>query len=402
MKDYQLMCTSCHSTYEPSRIYPRCCCNEPLEVKIDLVGKRIMEGGSVKQTSLERYFDFLPLKHLKREAMLNEGFTALVGSEQMAETLKVGRLLFKNETQNPTWSFKDRGTAVAIQHALSLGYGKIGTVSTGNMAASVAAYGNKAGLKTYIFVNEGIAEEKLAPVAIYGAHVIKVRGEYDKMYDESLRIGEAHHISFLNSDVPWRVEGSKTIAYEICEQLDFKVPDFVLVPTSSGGNVRGIIKGFEEFYQCGLIEAMPTIVCVQASGCSPIYNAYIKGAKTIERFDNPHTMAHAIGNPYPPSGNQVLRKLAEIKGMVTVVEEGAIIPAQKALASLGIFGQPASAVPLAAVRQLQQQGILTEKDTVVCLASGSGLKHTSVLSKHHLPVHTCNLEDLSAFIGGIK
>lgn len=398
MKKTDLVCTRCGEIFPITGVYPRCdICNEPLEVKKVTEG-RIKDGNTLNQTILERYEDFFPFKGIREDICLHEGFTPLVASARLAAELGVKAVHLKNETENPTWSFKDRGTSAGIQHALKLGYKKIGTVSSGNMAASIAAYGAKAGLKTFILVSADLPPEKLNPIAIYNPVLIRVQGDYENLYYESLKIGQKQAIYFINSDVPFRVEGSKTIAFEICEQLGFAVPDYVVVPTSSGGNLRGIIKGFEEFKLCGLIDRMPRIVCAQARGCAAIYNAHENNHAKISRVEKPDTIAHAIENPLPPSGNAILRKLRENDWIAVAVSDEEIIHAQKRLAGEGIFGQPAAAVPLAAVRQLAGKGVIGSNDTVVLIVTGGGLKYTAAFERHDLQVADCRMEGLREFM----
>lgn len=398
MENKKLKCTNCNKLFDISKVYYRCdVCNEPIELECTENGK-INEGNVLNQSILQRYSDFYPFINLDEDLSLGEGFTALVEARGLAKEIGINKLYFKNESQNPTWSFKDRGTYVGVQHALKLGYKKIGTVSTGNMAPSVAAYGSKVNLETFILVNKNIAPEKMNPISIYKPHLIKVDGDYGNMYYESLKIGEENDIYFINSDSPFRVEGSKTIAFEICEQLNFKMPDYIVVPTSAGGNIRGIEKGFREFKKSGLIDEIPKIICAQATGCSPIVKAYEEDKLEIQRFEKPKTIAHAIENPYPPSGNNVLRMLKKNGGMAISVSEEEIIKAQGLLAEIGLFVQPASAVSIAAVKKLKSQGKLTEKDEVVCILTGSGLKYTAAFEFHDLKSETCKLEELSDFI----
>lgn len=398
MNKEKLVCTNCGESYDKETKNFRCDkCGEPIELEEVKEGK-ISDGNPLGQTLLERYKDFYPSLSTENNFSLNEGFTSLVSVDDMAKEYGISGLYFKNETQNPTWSFKDRGTVTGVLRAMNLGYKKIGTVSTGNMATSVAAYGARAGLDTYILVKKGIAEEKLKPIAIYGAKLIEVEGDYSKLYDESLAIGHENDIYFINSDVPYRVEGYKTMAFEICEQLGFEAPDYVIVPTSAGGDIRGIEKGFREFYKLGLIDKLPKMVAVQASGCSPIYNAFREGKLEISRVADPETIAHAIENPYPPSGNQVLRMLKKNGGLALGVDDVDILKSQKKLASLGLFVQPASATSLAAVEKLYKEKLLKESDNVVCVLTGSGLKYTAALDEHDLDVYTCKLEELNDFI----
>jgi threonine synthase len=398
MRDLKLICTKCQKTFSIDQIHYVCDhCHEPLELEMIKQGK-ICEGNVLEQTIIERYANFFPFSSINREISLGEGFTPLVKSTKLAAALGINHLYFKNETQNPTWSFKDRGTLSGIQHAIASGYKRIGTVSTGNMAVSVAAYGSRAGLETFVFVNKSIAPEKLNPIAMHHPHLIKVAGDYGDLYFESLRIGKENDIYFINSDVPFRVEGYKTLAYEICEQMHFDVPDFVVVPTSAGGNIRGIEKGFQEFRNCGYIHKVPKMICAQASGCSPIYQAYYDNEETISRFEHPHTIAHAIENPFPPSGNQVLRKLREKEGLFAAVSDEEIVEAQAMLAKEGIFAQPASAVPLAAVKKLKENHYLQGDEKIACVVTGSGLKYTTAFEKHDLKSMACKLEDLNHFI----
>lgn len=398
MKQTSLICTKCGRQYPADAPNFRCGdCDEPLELSLVQHGA-IRAGNSLRQSILDRYSDFFPFTEPRAELSLGEGFTPLLAAPSLASELGIRSLHLKNETMNPTWSFKDRGTMVGLQHAVALGFRQIGTVSSGNMATSVAAYGARAGLRTFILVQSTIAAEKLAPIAIYGADLVTVEGDYAALYTESLRIGAELGIYFINSDHPFRVEGSKTIAFEIAEQLDFRMPDYLIVPTSAGGNLRGIDKGLREFHTAGLIERMPKLICAQASGCSPIATAWREGSAEIKHFGQPHTIAHAIENPFPPSGNQVLRLLQRNGGCAVSVSDEEIIAAQAELARMGVFGQPASAVPIAAIRQLRGAGYLTEQDSVVAVVTGSGLKYTAAFERHRISYSTCKLADLRALI----
>ncbi len=369
--DLELVCTGCDAVLPLTDAAYRCRrCGEPLEVT-GYQHPGIHAGTWCGQTLLERYEEFLPRFGNYRELSLGEGFTPLLNAPSLAAEVGVRRLFIKNETTNPTWSFKDRGTLLAMAEALSRGCRAVGVVSTGNMAASVAAYGARAGIPVLILVSANTLNDKLPPIAVYGCTVVKVRGSYSDLYYHSLGLDG---IRFLNSDVPARVEGSKTIAYEICEQCGFAAPDWVVVPTSSGGNLRGIAKGFDDMRAAGLISKTPRIVCAQAQGCAPICEAWERNEKRITLVSAPHTIAHAIANPSPPSGNAVLQKLRDSAGVCVSVSDAALLEAQLRMASTGVFGQPAAAVPLAAARVLAQDGALHFDDTVVCIATGGGLK----------------------------
>ncbi|NJE43306.1 threonine synthase [Thermococcus sp. GR6] len=369
-----MKCPMCGKEYtEPVQ---RCECGEPVEFEL-------FHGEPyIAKSVWERFYDFWPVEP-NLELSLGEGDTPLIRSK-LGKELGV-KLYLKNETANPTWSFKDRGTFLAMSYAVKVGYKAVGTVSTGNMAASVAAYAARAGLKAKILVSGSASDEKLKAVSVYGADVIRVMGDYGRLYFESLELGKGLGIYFMNSDNPFRVDGYKSIAFEIAEEL---TPDYVLIPTSSGGLFRGIAKGFLELFASGLIDKVPTLVAVQAEGCSPICRAFSEGKERIERFETPRTIAHAIENPYPPSGNVVLKLLRELGGKCVTVSDEEILKAQKKLAGEGFFVQPASATGIAALKKLN----IPEEAKVVSILTGSGLKTISQIEGRS--VKECELEKL--------
>jgi len=352
----KLRCPICGRTYdEPVQ---RCECGEPVEFE------RFTGEPYIGKSVWERFWDFWPVEPAL-EFTLGEGDTPLVRS-RLGDEFGI-KFYLKNETVNPTWSFKDRGTFLAMSYALKAGYKTVGTVSTGNMAASVSAYASRFGLKAKILVSESASDEKLKAVSVYGGEVIRVHGDYGRLYFESLKLGERLGVYFMNSDNPFRIEGYKGIAFEIAEEIS---PDYVLIPTSSGGLFRGIAKGFIELHESGLIDDLPTLIAVQAEGCSPICRAFKEGKAKIERFENPKTTAKAIANPYPPSGNAVLRLMRDFGWGCVAVSDDEIREAQKKLAPEGLFVQPASATGIAALERLH----LPEGAKVVSILTGSGLR----------------------------
>jgi len=367
--------------YPLQRHLQRCeACNEPLQLEtargVKRDGKRVWE----------RFQDFYPPLNLNYS--LGEGDTPLLYSEKISKDTG-NEVYIKNESINPTWSFKDRGTFLALNRALQLGFEKIGVVSTGNMAASVAAYGAKAKLDTYVLVSSTISKDKLAQISPYGAKIMLVEGNYGDLYYQSLKIGAQLGIYFMNSDDPFRVEGYKSIAYEIGESVE---ADYVIVPTSSGGLFRGIFKGFVEMKESGIIDKIPRMIAAQAEGCSPICDALRFGYEKIKRVENPKTIAHAIENPYPPSGNEVLRLLRKNNGLCITVNDNEIIASQKELASEGIFVQPASATSLAVLKKLN-----LKNDIVALVLTGSGLK---VKMEYNGVLSFCKIDDLKKCMEG--
>lgn len=389
----RLECTQCGTTLPGEAPDVQCpACGEPLEYRgYDTFST--LPGWSLSQSLLQRYAALLP--HVESCISMGEGFTPLTDMPRLAASISVGRLSVKNESLNPTWSFKDRGTVVAVADAIHRKSQALGVVSTGNMAASVSAYGARAGLPVIVLVSAAILSTKVAPIAAYGPHIVKVRGDYSELYHRSLKLQELG-VRFLNSDAPARVEGSKTIAFEIWEQCSGKVPDCVVVPTSSGGNIRGIMKGFHELRSLGLEDRVPMFVCAQARGCAPICAAYDRGLDRVQMASWPGTVAHAIENPRPPSGGEVLRRLRDGGGLCVAVSDDDILGAQDELAGEGLFVQPAAAVPVAAVAKLTAEGRIDPSSHVVCIATGSGLKYPDALAGMEAGVAECAIADLAS------
>ncbi|MEF8836231.1 MAG: threonine synthase, partial [Candidatus Thermoplasmatota archaeon] len=269
-----------------------------------------------------------------------------------------------------------------------------GTVSTGNMAASVSAYGARHELKTFVLVPSDIPDKKIEQIRTYEPIIIKVEGDYGDLYYESFEFG-SDEIYFTNSNSPFRVEGYKTIAFEVYEK---NLPDYVIIPTSSGGLFRGITKGFTELKKSGIIDEMPKFVSVQAEGCSPICKAFESDENEIERWSNPTTIASAISNPLPPGGNDVLRKLEEHEGICERVSDENISSAQNELAREGVFCQPSSAVGIAALKKLRKEDRIEKGADVVSIITGSGLKSEVVFDTDHAISH-CELEELETCLG---
>lgn len=398
MPNAELRCVKCQKKYDINLIEARCTCGEPLQVEYpELTASR---GALRKKTPflLEKYREFFPFTDVDRSAGLGEGNTPLIRSTRVSREIGLKNLYFKNETVNPTWTFKDRGTACGLQHALSLGYRRVGTVSSGNMAASVAAFGTKAGIETFIFLKGNVPREKINPVAIYNPNLFVVKGFYGNLYHKTLEIGSKLGIYFINSDVPFRVEGSKTIGFEVCEQLAFKAPDYIAVSIGSGGVFRGILKGLEEFHRVGFIKKIPRMIGVQTLGNYPVVKAFEAGVDTMERNKDACTLDHVLENPDPPSGGQVVRKTRENGGTLVAVSDEEVKSAQILMGREGLFAQPASTATLAGVRKLFQTGYLKASDSVVSVVTGSGYKYTQILDEHDFPCQTVDIEDLERVV----
>ncbi|HSA97266.1 MAG TPA: threonine synthase [Acidobacteriota bacterium] len=373
-------------------------CGEPIFVVPPFSG-RPRGFHEDRPLALERFSDFLPLETIDPRLSLGEGSTPLIRLDHIGASLPGGGAVFaKNEAQNPTGSFKDRGTAVAVQKAVALGAKRIGTVSTGNMAASTAAYGARAGLQTFVLLKEGTSLASLRVAAIHGPELVAIQGDYGRLFERSCEIGKRLDILFMNSIDPYRMEGYKVTAFEIFLQLGGRVPRAVVVPLSSGGHLLGLMRGFSDLESAGVAASFPTIVGVQASGCAPLATAFERGLERYERPAEVRTIAHAIANPTPPAGNAVLRLIRDRKGLIVAVSDEEMLEAQRELAAAeGLFCQPESATTLAALKKLHDSGRSAPGNGAdVLVLTGSGLKTPAALESAPLAIHRLALDELEA------
>ncbi|MCT8977768.1 threonine synthase [Clostridium sp. CX1] len=316
---------------------------------------------------IENYREFLPVNEGTRIISLCEGNTPLIRAENIEKLMPGLEIYLKYEGLNPTGSFKDRGMTMAVTKAVEEGSKAIICASTGNTSAAAAAYAAKAGIKSIVIIpNKKIAMGKLAQALAYGAKVIAIDGNFDDALNMVKEISEKHPITLVNSINPYRIEGQKTAAFELCEQLG-ESPDYVSIPVGNAGNITAYWKGFMEYKEIGKIDNLPKMIGFQAEGAAPIVNN-----KVVE---NPETIATAIRIGNPASWKKAVSALVESKGVIDKISDEEILKAYKMLASLeGIFAEPASCISIAGLYKLYKEGRIKGDSKVVCILTGNGLK----------------------------
>jgi len=384
MMAYQ-KCINCGSKYGINEIIYFCKkCGDLLEIKYDhgeLAGALRESEWRNAPLSVWRYRDFMPINDFSKIVSLNEGGTGFHPCQRLAKYLGIRQLYVKNEGENPTGSFKDRGMTVGVTKAVELGVKSVICASTGNTSASLAAYAAKAGLQCAVLIPSGkIAYGKLSQAMIYGAKVIQVRGNFDQALDVVLKLSEKHrNIYLLNSINPFRIEGQKSLGYEICDQLDQEAPDRIVVPVGNAGNISAIWKGFTEFHELGFIKRLPKMTGIQAVGSAPIARAIKNGSDTIVPVAKPETVATAIRIGAPVSWKKALNAIRKSHGTAETVTDAEILDAQKMLAQAeGLFVEPASASSIAGLKKLIENREIDKDERVVCVTTGHGLKDPDV------------------------
>ncbi len=333
-----------------------------------------------------RYRELLPVPMDARPVTLGEGGTPLIELERLPERagLEWVRVFLKFEGANPTGSFKDRGMTVAVTLARLAGARRVVVASTGNTAASAAAYAARAGMECLVVLPRGkVARGKLAQALLHGARVLEVDGYFDDALELVMTRLVAEGYYPLNSFNPWRLEGQKTLAYEVVDQLG-EAPDYVVVPVGNAGNIAAIWKGFRELHEAGLVDKLPRMVGVQAEGAAPLAEAWRRKIRGIVPVDSPKTVASAIRIGRPVNWPKALRAVEESRGFFVTVSDEEILAAQQALARLeGVGVEPASAAAVAALPKLA--GLVEEGATVVVVATGHALKDPDVILSQRQP-----------------
>ncbi|HIP84328.1 MAG TPA: threonine synthase [Methanothermococcus okinawensis] len=398
-------CISCGREYSIDHIIYTCECGGLLEIVYDY--EEIKDNVSKeklrkREIGVWRYLEYLPVENMEKIVSLHEGGTPLYRCKNLGEELGLRELYVKNEGANPTGSFKDRGMTVGVTKAGELGVDVVGCASTGNTSASLAAYSARARKKCIVLLPGGkVALGKLAQAMFYGAKVIQVKGNFDEALEMVMKLAEDRKLYLLNSINPFRLEGQKTIGFEICDQLNWETPDRVILPVGNAGNISAIWKGFKEFKETGIIEDLPKMTGIQAEGAKPIVDAFKRGSRTIVPVENPETIATAIriGNPvnYP----KALDAIYSSGGYAESVSDQEITEAQKLLARKeGIFVEPASAASIAGLIKLLEMGVIDRDERIVCVTTGNGLKDPdAAIRASEKPIEIeCNMEALKSII----
>ncbi len=358
---------------------------ESLEVSIpEIQDAKIKKGDHIWQ----RFSGFLPFPEMDEHLHLGEGNTSLIRADKRLQDFTgINNLFLKNETQNPTWSFKDRGSLTAVYLAKRMGENITATISSGNMGHSISAYGARAGIKVIVFVPEFVPNEKIQPMLLHGANVIKVKADdYSEMKKHILGLAEKLHLRIVSGNGPIRVEGYKITAFEMFEQFKQEVPDYIVVPTSACGHIRGIFKGYRELFQAGIIKKLPKMIVVQAENNSPIVKAIKQGKDHVIPFTNFHTIAEAITSGNPMGGDEIIQKAKQFGWLAENVSENEILLSQQKFGESGYFVEPATATTLCAVKKLFASKKIEKNARVVLVLTGTGLKDLSVFSHYHYDI----------------
>jgi len=379
-----LKCVLCQREYGPQEVEYTCplCGNAGiLEVLYDYdkVSKRISKESLAKNSdySIWRYRPLLPIKEDSPTPPLHVGWTPLYPAFRLRRKLELPGLYIKDDGRNPTASLKDRASAVGIIKALERGAHEVTCASTGNAASSWAGVAASLGLKSYIFVPQTAPQAKLAQLLIFGARIFPIKGSYDQAFD--LCIEASRKFGWYNRNTaynPYLVEGKKTVALEIAEQLNWEVPDKVFVSVGDGCILSGVFKGFADLFHLGWIERVPQVFGVQAEGAAPLYRAW-KNRKPLEPVE-PKTIADSISVGIPRNGVMALRDLYRWEGRMVTVTDEEILEAMRILGQeSGVFGEPAGVASLAGLIKALREGMVEKKDKVVVIITGNGLKDVS-------------------------
>ncbi len=391
-----LRCIDCGKEYEPSAIY-RCSCNALLEVVLDteklketvsrkLFDSRLWSRREPYHSGVWRFKELVhPLVSDEQIISRPEGNTNIYKHKKIREYTGIKDILLKHEGENPTGSFKDRGISPGISEANRLGMKVVACASTGNTSASLAAYASIGSMKSVVFVPEGkIAMGKLSQAIAYGARVLEVNGNFDDAMSLVQKSSNELGMYLLNSINPWRIEGQKSIIFELIQQFDWKPPDWIIVPAGNLGNTSAFGKALDEMKKLDLIEKIPRIAAIQAEGANPFYETWKNKRSELKSLKNPETIASAIKIGNPVSWKKALRAIKTTNGLVEQVSDQEIMDAKAIVDSSGIGCEPASAASVAGAKKLLEDGIIDRDEQIVCIITGNLLKDTDSTINYHL------------------
>jgi threonine synthase len=387
MKIYKVECIRCGARFNKKEIVYTCRkCGGLLDIRYDKSAVNVdnitrgKERGEGVDESIWRYGELLPFDEKIKPISIREGNTPLYRCDRLAKSMGIedANLYVKHEGLNPTGSFKDRGMTVGVTKAMELGVKGVACASTGNTSASLSAYAARAGIPCYVLLPQGkVALGKIAQTMMHGAKVFSLRGNFDAALDVVRTLCLQENLYLLNSVNPYRLEGQKTIAFEIAQYFGWRAPDRVVLPVGNAGNISAIFKGFSELNALGIIEFIPKMTGIQAEGAKPIVNALKEDKEEITPEDNPETIASAIRIGNPVNAPKALLAIRKSNGIAESVTDDEITEAQGELARLeGIGVEPASAASIAGLKKLIQlkEIEIGKNENIVCITTGHLLK----------------------------
>ena len=382
-------CTSCKKIFSKNKILKLCPepeCGKVLFPKYDLdqkKSKECIDDLKNREPNMWRYKEFLPVNYEENIVSLGEGFTPILEAENLKNQLGIKKLLIKDESLNPTASFKARGLSAAVSKAKELGIKKFSIPTAGNAGGALAAYAAKAGLESYVFMPNDAPLANKIEVQYFGAKLELIDGYINDAGKKSIEISSELNLFDVSTlKEPYRVEGKKTMGYEIAEQLNWDLPDNIIYPTGGGTGIIGIWKAFKELSEIGMINSkLPKMICVQADGCSPVVDAYLKGKKNAELFNNPKTIAAGMRVPIAVGDYLIIDSVLESKGTALKINDKEMISGVNKMSSMeGIFCAPEGGSILSAAIKLIDSNFINPNESVLLLNTGSGYKYLEELA----------------------
>ena len=382
-------CTSCKKTFSKDEILKLCPvdgCGKVLFPKYDLnidKSRKSIDDLKNREPNMWRYKEFLPVNFEENIITLGEGFTPILDAKNLALDLGINKLLIKDESLNPTSSFKARGLSAAVSKAKEFGIKKFSIPTAGNAGGALSAYAAKGNLESYVFMPKDAPQANKTEVKYFGSNLELIDGYINDAGKRSLEQSSKLNLFDVSTlKEPYRVEGKKTMGYEIAEQLNWNLPDHIIYPTGGGTGIIGIWKAFQELSEIGMIESdLPKMICVQADGCSPVVDAYLKGKKYAELFKKPATIAAGMRVPIAVGDYLIINSVNQSNGTALKINDKDMVEGVKKMSSKeGIFCAPEGGSIVSAAIKLISSNFIKPNETVLLLNTGSGYKYLEELT----------------------